>query len=334
MTGLTKYVRSELRKILATPHTADELLQVLSHVVLKCGFATHLVDLVVAQLRLQRAQVALKLGTISAWMAPTDPRFLDIVGKVMGDFVLPHPEEPEGDVFDELQRELFGLYSQLEAVAALSSTTSSSSQSSSSNANSISTATHSNKPGSGFANWWEPDFALVLEGTTFKCHKWIICGRWSFMRDAMAFGGTEAETSMMELPSEAFPTPALLQCFIRYLYTNEVDQFDNDDDCISILRLAKEFRLINSNNGKDVLGFGILLDKCRSALLKQLTVDNCIALYKRILELGSEDQQISVRTFIVHHVLELADNPKTQNELESLGPKELVRILTSMARLR
>jgi len=316
---LEVYVRREVRKALVKM-PGDQLLSILKYIVLNSGSSSRLVDLVIQLLRLHRAQIEQQIGTLSEGLAPGDPRFLDGVGKLTADLPLTHNNEDYAsngtDLYARLQQDLTTLLAMTDP-STISSSSSPSAPSSSDNAR---------------EQWRQPDFVLRVDNFEMRCHKWLLCGRWSYVRDALAFGGSEADNSIMEFPSDAF-TPTVLRLFVKYLYTSEVSDLNNEEDCLTILKLAGQFRLLDSSR-KPVPEFGVLIDHCRAFIVRPLSLDNCIAIYKLVLEYGSPDQQASVRSFIVHRVEEMTSNPQRCREFESLGTTELVSLLVALSRAK
>lgn len=182
----------------------------------------------------------------------------------------------------------------------------------------------------GVEEWELPDFTLKAEDVGYSCHKWLLSGRWPFFRDALAFGGSEERTSTLELPSDTF-SPELLRSFIHYLYTHEVEPFEDLEQALDMLLLASQFRLTNLD-GTISAGFELLLSQCSRTLSNSLTVDNCIQVYKKLLDGETSqhehnDSLMLARNFITSNMNTLTSSPQYAQQLESLGTKELVRFL-------
>lgn len=312
-TSLNQHTRLSLARALASPVKTEELLSLLGHVVTHCKALEPLMDLIIVPLRFKRTEVAMRLATMSSWLPPTDPLFLHIVGKIMGDHTLYSAKEEDSiNKFFQLEKELATLFAKIvdpNASAPVSQQASSS---------------------SAPLTWRDTDFLIKLDNYELRCHKWVVSGRWSYLRHALAFGGAEAHSSILDLPSDGTFTPKLLESFVKYLYTNSVSQFDNEDVCLEVLKLARQYRLIDAA-GKDEMGFSWLLDHCRSAILPVLNPKNCISIYKRILQFGTQEQQIIVRSYIVRSLTPILEKEELRLELEALGTIELVRLLSTMS---
>lgn len=280
--------------------SVDNILVVLKHVTLNSGGNSRLLHLMVPYLRLRRANLLPRFDIIRAWFPSESSRFQEVFEAILGNQpVDQHDGAAESDS-PQLDGDLASLYSE--------------------------TCPNSD-PTSLAQAWRNTDFSLKIDDFEIACHKWVLCARWLFARDALAFGGSESETSTMELPSECF-SPSVLRNFVKYLYTNDVADFIDEDECLAVLKLASQFRLWDSSE-KPAAGFDLLLRHCRASLLKNLSLTNSVDVYKRVLEHGSRDQQASVRTFILRHIQEIAEIPGMRAALESLGSAELVRLLVT-----
>jgi len=161
------------------------------------------------------------------------------------------------------------------------------------------------------------------DGTKVRVHDWVLYARWPYFQYLINSGFSESEEHQLELPSEVY-SPNLLRCFVRYLYTQEVDCFDTDPLKLQLLRLAPQFNLVDlSTPPVPHPHFKRLLMHCRVALNGPCTLETCISQYKLMAEMGSSQQLNSVGRFILDHFPTISQNPQQFKQLKELGARAI-----------
>jgi hypothetical protein len=90
----------------------------------------------------------------------------------------------------------------------------------------------------------KPDFTIEIpNGCILRCHKRVLCGRWPYMRKLISSGLKESQESHVVLTDDW--TPLRLKNFVRYIYLNEVTQFESLEDCEWLLAIAPLYGLVD-----------------------------------------------------------------------------------------
>lgn len=170
-----------------------------------------------------------------------------------------------------------------------------------------------------------PDFQLIVEGTSLKCHKAILYGRWPYFARALRMGGVEFHTNTLELPEDTL-SPSLMQALLEYFYSNKVCAIETEDDCITLLKHSLLFGFVDLDNEPQP-GFETLMSHCRRPLAKPLTPKNCVTVLNTVLKFGNAHQQYKVRSFVARVLPDIMNDDALATELEALGPAENMKIL-------
>lgn len=181
------------------------------------------------------------------------------------------------------------------------------------------------------ADWMKPNFSIKLGDVDFPCHDWVLCSRWAYARNALAFGGYESHTSTLELPVDAGFTPDLIEAFLRFLYTDDCSGFVNMDQASAIFDISSQFRLVDMD-GQRTKVFWKLIDHCYKLLIPDLTVTSqCIKSFLKVTKYGTPMQQSHIASAMVIQMKSLTQDPKTYDEIAALGLDTVMSILKSVA---
>lgn len=164
------------------------------------------------------------------------------------------------------------------------------------------------------------NFSIMTDdGTSLRVHDWVLYARWPYFQHLINSGFSESEQHQLELPSDTF-SPELLKCFVRYLYTQDVEPFDSDTLKLQLLRVAPQFNLVDlSSPPVPHPHFKRLLMHCRVVLNAPCTLESCVSQYKLMAEMGSSQQLNAVGRFILDHFPTISQNPQQLKQLKELG---------------
>ncbi|CAN9451290.1 unnamed protein product [Alternaria alternata] len=91
------------------------------------------------------------------------------------------------------------------------------------------------------------DLTITCGNDTHKVHKVIVCERAEFFARTLKFGGTESESSIIDLPEDE---PKVVKLLIQYLYGGEYEPLLPDDESREALLAAKIGRPKNDFQGR------------------------------------------------------------------------------------
>ena len=180
------------------------------------------------------------------------------------------------------------------------------------------------------AEWAKPNFILKLGSNEFPCHHWALAATWTYVKDALAFGGAESSTSTLEIPVDSGFTPELVPAFLRYLYLHDLTLFNTREICCLIFDIASEFRLIDVD-GNPKSDFAKLFDHCSSMLIPELTISNCIQTFQIVSKYGSALQKSHMSTVLHHYLYDLTHDPVHYAELATLGLDAVMQVLKAVS---
>ena len=121
----------------------------------------------------------------------------------------------------------------------------------------------------------EPDFVIECsDGNYLKCHKWILCGRWPYMKSLINSGLKESEESRMILGDWNYD---LLKKFMIYIYLDDSSCFDREEENIFIMKHGLNYGLLDIE-GNPVSGFESLIRQCETILRSSITLGNFISI--------------------------------------------------------
>jgi sugar lactone lactonase YvrE len=166
---------------------------------------------------------------------------------------------------------------------------------------------------------WElskPDFTVEITNHKYQCHKWMLCGRWSYMRSLIQAGLKESQESRLILPDDW--TPSRLDAFVRYIYLNEVSSFESFEDCTWLLTNAPLYGLLDSDH-LPTREFEPLIQHCLAKTSVPPILSNCIEMYRVAIEIGTDERKNQCRDFIVKEFLHIMNDPSLAAELGRLG---------------
>lgn len=178
--------------------------------------------------------------------------------------------------------------------------------------------------------WMKPNFTLKLGSLEFPCHDWVLCSRWSYARDALAFGGHESRTSTLELPVDLGFSSEFVEAFLLYLYTSDPSGFNTLDLACSVFDLAPQFRFVDVE-GKRYPNFSKLIDYCYESLIPNLTPSSCVQAFLRIAKYGNEIQKAHLSSAMLYHLRVMTHDPVTFEQIRDLGLDTVMEILKSVS---
>jgi hypothetical protein len=166
------------------------------------------------------------------------------------------------------------------------------------------------------------------DGGKVKCHDWILYARWPYFRFLVASGGDEwSKTRKIVFPADTFNRKTL-RAFVRYLYTNRVDDVVGDENiAMQLLIQSQRFNLLKLETPPiPYPGFETLVAAAYTTFDHKCAVKNCIEKYKLAKELGNDMHIFRTAVFIAENLPQLLHSPETSSQLLALGLDTLGKI--------
>ncbi|UJR28238.1 hypothetical protein I4U23_009488 [Adineta vaga] len=125
------------------------------------------------------------------------------------------------------------------------------------------------------------DITIKLDGETLYGHRFILAAR-SLKWDPQQLGD-EPDLNLSDIPYDVGFQ------LMKWVYTDEIDEKQNEDFLLNLMKTAKRFELKE------------LIDQCEVALISVISVRNCLKFYKVAEEIGAQVLQTHCSQLISTH---------------------------------
>jgi hypothetical protein len=170
-----------------------------------------------------------------------------------------------------------------------------------------------------------PNLEIVTHDGSVKCHDWVLCGRWRFVKNMFLFSGAETESRKVSLEDVGI-TAAALQYIIYFMYTDRVDLLNDQSLCLSILKWCHELHLANLDDSP-VSGSERLIQHCTKPFTQPISLENAIPIYRAAIEGGSVEHERRALDFIARRLKPMMESDRRCAELRTLSPEVLTSIM-------
>lgn len=173
-----------------------------------------------------------------------------------------------------------------------------------------------------------PDYAVIVDGVSFPCHKSILYARWPYFRFMMIAGLAEASEGAATFPgpSDDGLSPAAMHALLWFFYSNRPNLFTHATG-LELLACASRFRFSDMETNAANSGFEDLLKYCAIPIHLTPTKENAISLHKLAVRYNNEEMRKITETTILCNLPSIFSEPKLKAEFEQLDMEEKYRLL-------
>lgn len=125
-----------------------------------------------------------------------------------------------------------------------------------------------------------PDLVIAVNGLEVQCHSWVVMCSWPYYSRMIASTLFE---NPLRLDLGDCLTAGALRAFVKYLYTECVEDITNPIDAYSIVKSAGEFGLLQFDTNTPLPPFNRLLIHCRHVSRTRVGTSYLIPLYEAAL---------------------------------------------------
>lgn len=173
----------------------------------------------------------------------------------------------------------------------------------------------------------QPNLELVTSDGVVKCHDFVLCARWRFVRNMFLFSGEEVGTRRVSLEDVGITADAL-QYIVYYMYTDCVDLLSDQSLCLSILKWCHELHLVELTSATTpIKGCERLIAHITKPFARPLSLGNAIDVYRAAIEGGNLEHEQRALQFIAQKLREFMASDRLCAELQTLPPTVLSTIM-------
>ena len=163
----------------------------------------------------------------------------------------------------------------------------------------------------------KPNLELITADGVVKCHDWVLCGRWRFVKNMFLFSGEEVQSRRVSLEDVGI---------VYYMYTDRLDLLTDQSLCLSILKWHHELHLADFDD-TPITGCEKIIQHCTKPFSRPLSMENAVSVYQSAVEGGSKVHEKRAISFISRKLKDMMASDRRYAELKTLPLDVLATIM-------